>query len=348
HAVYKSQDTSSFLSLRSAVRACKRRGAPGPECVTIKMPQNLPDSRYQELLSWFSDVWASSEFPAVWRWAWVVPVLKSGKFTGDLSSSRPVSLTSCVAKLFERLGYARLTWWLEGHHLPPLKAHLSTSVYKSAAMVFPGRNRRLREIKPHLDSQPLRLVKAVPVSTISSRYAVRRVGGQNWGNSLRVILTLHSSLVVSRFLQSLAYMDLLPSQAEKLERLHRAGPRTLLGSKVSRAAQTLLGLGWELPQLSNPHGMTPPLGGRPAFIRIPTRPAEEQLTARYPGNLHIYMDGSVNRFRQNSGAAFHIPALQKDWNAGLTHMVSSMTTELLCDVFLTETCMLDGWMDADG
>ncbi|KAM7285647.1 uncharacterized protein ISCGN_032535 [Ixodes scapularis] len=105
--------------LRSALRASKRRGAPGPDGVTTQMLQNLPDSRLQELLSSFNDIWASSEFPAVWRLAWVVPVLKSGKPAGDLSSYRPVSLTSCVAKLFERLVHARLIWWLEEHNLLP-------------------------------------------------------------------------------------------------------------------------------------------------------------------------------------------------------------------------------------
>ncbi|KAM7313868.1 uncharacterized protein ISCGN_003655 [Ixodes scapularis] len=105
--------------LRSALRASKRRGAPGLDGVTTQMLQNLPDSRIQELLSSFNDIWASSESPAVWRLAWVVPVLKSGKPAGDLSSYRPVSLTSCVAKLFKRLVHARLIWWLEEHNLLP-------------------------------------------------------------------------------------------------------------------------------------------------------------------------------------------------------------------------------------
>lgn len=80
---------------------------------------------------------------------------------------------------------------------------LLISYHKAAAMVYPGRNRRLREIELQLDSQPLRLVlkhrflsialenhckwphqvKAVTASTIFSRNAARRVGGQNWGNS---------------------------------------------------------------------------------------------------------------------------------------------------------------------
>ncbi|XP_040066226.1 uncharacterized protein LOC120839895 [Ixodes scapularis] len=292
---------------------------------------------------------------------------------------------------------------------------LSISGHKAAAMVFPGRNRRLREVKLQLDSQPLRLVskhrflgitlqnrckwhdqiKAVTASTISSRNAVRRVGGQNWGNSPRSMLTLHSSLVVSRLMYSLPYMDLLPSQADKLERLHRAGLRTSLGvprsaknqrvyeearslplhlqasqrlllqvirlgethpgqslikrlrtrtqSKFSLATKTLAALGWEPPQIINPHGTTPPWeAGLQLAELLPgvrkkanTPPlvlkaaAQEQLAARYPRHLHIYTDGSVDRFRQSSTAAYHIPDLQKDWSARTTHMVSSTTAELL-------------------
>ncbi|KAM7299308.1 uncharacterized protein ISCGN_019875 [Ixodes scapularis] len=292
---------------------------------------------------------------------------------------------------------------------------LSISGHKAAAMVFPGRNRRLREVKLQLDSQPLRLVskhrflgitlqnrckwhdqiKAVTASTISSRNAVRRVGGQNWGNSPRSMLTLHSSLVVSRLMYSLPYMDLLPSQADKLERLHRAGLRTSLGvprsaknervyeearslplhlqasqrlllqvirlgethpgqslikrlrtrtqSKLSLATKTLAALGWEPPQIINPHGRTPPWeAGLQLAELLPgvrkkanTPPlvlkaaAQEQLAARYPRHLHIYTDGSVDRSRQSSTAAYHIPDLQKDWSARTTHMVSSTTAELL-------------------
>ncbi|KAG0445535.1 hypothetical protein HPB47_014187 [Ixodes persulcatus] len=364
--------------LRTALRACKRRGAPGPDWATTQMLQNLPDSQFQKLLSSFNDIWASSEFPAVWRLAWVVPVLKSGKPVGDLSSYRPVSLSSCFPKLFERLVHAHFIWGLGEHHLfssnmtgfrsrlsaqdsilhivnavqhavasrmstvaalfdiqaafdkvepasvltqvtslgvtgrvqgflegflsnrsiqvklgnsitqsrpvhrglpqgsvlsPPLfniaiaglpaalpnsripivtsmyaddlciwvsgfrhptvrvimqsainkiqafleSQGLSISGHKAAAMVFPGRNRRLREVKLQLEySQPLRLVskhcflgitlknrckwhhqvKALTASTISFRNAVRRVGVQNWGNSPRSMLTLHFFLVV--------------------------------------------------------------------------------------------------------------------------------------------------------
>ncbi|XP_040070198.1 uncharacterized protein LOC115331806 [Ixodes scapularis] len=321
--------------------------------------------------------------------------------------------------------------WVSGFRHPTLRAimqsainkiqaflenqGLSISGHKAAAMVFPGRNRRLREVKLQLDSQPLRLVskhrflgitlqnrckwhdqiKAVTASTISSRNAVRRVGGQNWGNSPRSMLTLHSSLVVSRLMYSLPYMDLLPSQADKLERLHRAGLRTSLGvprsaknervyeearslplhlqasqrlllqvirlgethpgqslikrlrtrtqSKLSLATKTLAALGWEPPQIINPHGRTPPWeAGLQLAELLPgvrkkanTPPlvlkaaAQEQLAARYPRHLHIYTDGSVDRSRQSSTAAYHIPDLQKDWSARTTHMVSSTTAELL-------------------
>ena len=50
-------------------------------------------------------------------------MLKSGKPTDAPSSFRPISLTSCASKLFERLVLARLTYFVESHNLlTPLQA----------------------------------------------------------------------------------------------------------------------------------------------------------------------------------------------------------------------------------
>jgi hypothetical protein len=43
----------------------------------------------------------------------VIPLLKKGKPVDDPNSYRPVSLTSCLGKTFERLMANRLDWFLE-------------------------------------------------------------------------------------------------------------------------------------------------------------------------------------------------------------------------------------------
>ena len=55
--------------------------------------------------------------PEVWKEATILPIHKKGKDKGKATSYRPISLTSCVGKLMERLINNRLTWHLEskGH-----------------------------------------------------------------------------------------------------------------------------------------------------------------------------------------------------------------------------------------
>jgi len=51
--------------------------------------------------------------PASWRIARIQPLLKPGTPSDELGSLRPIGLTSCVAKLMERLEQRRLVWLAE-------------------------------------------------------------------------------------------------------------------------------------------------------------------------------------------------------------------------------------------
>ncbi|GFX90413.1 putative RNA-directed DNA polymerase from transposon X-element [Trichonephila clavipes] len=52
-------------------------------------------------------------FPSNWREAIVIPILKPGKVTTDPLSYRPIALTSCFCKTFERMVNTRLVYVLE-------------------------------------------------------------------------------------------------------------------------------------------------------------------------------------------------------------------------------------------
>jgi len=51
--------------------------------------------------------------PEAWKHAILVPVCKAGKERFLVTNYRPISLLSCVSKVYERLLAARLTWFLE-------------------------------------------------------------------------------------------------------------------------------------------------------------------------------------------------------------------------------------------
>lgn len=58
---------------------------------------------------------ASDELPESWKLAIIIPILKAKKTPHDLENYRPIALTSCVGKLFERCVYNRLLWYIDNH-----------------------------------------------------------------------------------------------------------------------------------------------------------------------------------------------------------------------------------------
>ncbi|GBL79158.1 hypothetical protein AVEN_92402-1 [Araneus ventricosus] len=72
------------------------------------MITSLSDANLYKVLGLFNDLWYSSSVPVDWRLAKIIPILKPGKKPEDVSSYRPIALTSVLCKLFERITLARL------------------------------------------------------------------------------------------------------------------------------------------------------------------------------------------------------------------------------------------------
>ena len=90
-----------------------RDSAPGPDDVHNLMLKNLPEEAKVFLLEFLNKVFLEGLFPEEWRLAHVIPILKEGKDPLDPGSYRPISLTSCLCKLLERILNKRLVWCLE-------------------------------------------------------------------------------------------------------------------------------------------------------------------------------------------------------------------------------------------
>ena len=90
-----------------------RNVAEGPDRVHNVMLQHLPRNAKEVLLHVFNKLWINGQFPSAWRDSVVIPILKPGKSGTDPVHYRPISLTSSLCKLMERLVNARLSWFLE-------------------------------------------------------------------------------------------------------------------------------------------------------------------------------------------------------------------------------------------
>ena len=77
------------------------------------MLKHLPRSGMDLLLHILILSWTLHSFPSIWRTSSIIPIHKMGKPLDSPASLRPISLTSCVSKLFERIILSNLLFFLE-------------------------------------------------------------------------------------------------------------------------------------------------------------------------------------------------------------------------------------------
>ncbi|KAG5871268.1 hypothetical protein JTB14_024338 [Gonioctena quinquepunctata] len=91
--------------------------SPGADNIVYDFVRQLPTTAKEVLLDIFNKIWSSGIYPQAWRQAIVIPILKSGKDPRTPNSYRPISLTSCLSKIMEKMVSYRLRWVLESKQL---------------------------------------------------------------------------------------------------------------------------------------------------------------------------------------------------------------------------------------
>ena len=91
--------------------------AVGADNISTEMLNHMPEHCLQTILLLFNKIWFSGELPMCWLHSIIVPLHKPNKPTNLPSSSRPISLTSHLCKLMERMVTVRLRWYLESNNL---------------------------------------------------------------------------------------------------------------------------------------------------------------------------------------------------------------------------------------
>ena len=87
--------------------------APGPDEISYEILKHLPGQSLGVLLNIYNKIWTTQAFPDSWSLATVIPIPKPGKDHTDPNNYRPISLTSCLCKLMEKMVNKRLMWFLE-------------------------------------------------------------------------------------------------------------------------------------------------------------------------------------------------------------------------------------------
>lgn len=87
--------------------------AAGEDKIYYSMIEHLPAKTTKFLLDLFNIIYLENKFPKSWRIAIMLPFSKQGKDKLQVTNYRPISLTSCMCKLLERMVNTRLVWNLE-------------------------------------------------------------------------------------------------------------------------------------------------------------------------------------------------------------------------------------------
>ena len=108
-ATFPVESHSSFCSpfslaeFRAAASNLSSSTVIGLDKVAYPMLKHLPRSGMDFLLHIFNLSWCSHSFSSIWKTSSIISIQKIGKPLDSPASFRPISLTSCVSKLFERI-----------------------------------------------------------------------------------------------------------------------------------------------------------------------------------------------------------------------------------------------------
>ena len=107
------EEDFTMTELNKTFKKLKKCRSPGPDRIHNEMLIHLGPIGRQTILRLVNLTLQTSEIPRMWRNAILNPILKKGKPPDDLGSYRPISLTSSLGKIAERMINTRLYWYLE-------------------------------------------------------------------------------------------------------------------------------------------------------------------------------------------------------------------------------------------
>jgi len=117
----KNDDLNSKFTIHElveAVRLSKPNTSPGDDNISTNIIKQLPLTALHTILKLYNYLWEGGEgLPTPWKHSIVIPIYKPGKVKTDPSSYRPISLTSSLCKLMERIVTTRLSSFLEANNL---------------------------------------------------------------------------------------------------------------------------------------------------------------------------------------------------------------------------------------
>ena len=89
----------------------------GEDGIPYEFLKRLGTTAKELVLHLFNKCWAGEGIPTKWRTVIIMPLLNDGKDPRETTTYRPISLTSCLGKMLEKVIADRLTYFLEDGNL---------------------------------------------------------------------------------------------------------------------------------------------------------------------------------------------------------------------------------------
>ena len=103
-----------FTEFNIALEGKNEKSACGMDGIDYEVLKKLPIKYKLILVDIFNEMYRTNSYPEDWKKSYVHFIAKS-----DGKSVRPISLTSCICKLFETMIKNKFQWWLEFNNLLP-------------------------------------------------------------------------------------------------------------------------------------------------------------------------------------------------------------------------------------
>ena len=99
--------------LLTAIQDVKNKKSPGDDGIHPEFLKHLGKEALLSILIWFNKIWETGTCPSQWKKAIIIPILKKGKDPSQIRNYRPISLTSILGKVMEKMINKRLNWYFE-------------------------------------------------------------------------------------------------------------------------------------------------------------------------------------------------------------------------------------------
>ena len=103
----------NFFELSSVLDTLRKNSSPGEDAISYSMIKALSQQTLKELLIICNQIFNLGEYPHQWKEGLIIPILKPAKPSDDPKSYRPITMLSCLGKVFERLIKNRLEYIVE-------------------------------------------------------------------------------------------------------------------------------------------------------------------------------------------------------------------------------------------